>query len=449
MGIASLFLHGLLTVGLFLHGSGVWSSIGFMQFQAPETPAQSAVTLTPDHSRVSIANFGAVGDGVTVNTARIQKAIDEVAARGGGTLSVPAGVFLSGALFLKPGVNLHLEAGAVLKGSTNKADYPKTKTRIEGHFPEWLPALINADKADHLRITGSGTLDGNGAPFWEEFWAARKANPAVTNLAVERPRLMLIQNSNDVQISGITFKDSGFWNLHLYRCQNTLVENVLFEVPQGVRCPSTDGTDIDSCQDVTIRGCIYRVDDDCVCLKGSKGPFALEDTDSPPVERIHIVDCTFERGHGVVTLGSEATTVRDVVVERCRVTAPIGLVRLKLRPDTPQLYENILYRDITLNSSGTILEVRPWKQFFDLKGQTPPKSIVRNVTLTNFKGRYGSLGEIQGNPGQTEISGVTLENFDVQLKNDQLKTADVQNFEVKNVIVNSKPFTLKAVGLNH
>ena len=63
------------------------------------------------------------------------------------------------------------------------------KTRIEGHFEEWLPALINADKADHLRLSGSGTLDGNGAPFWEEFWARRKANPQTTNLNVERPRL--------------------------------------------------------------------------------------------------------------------------------------------------------------------------------------------------------------------------------------------------------------------
>ena len=77
----------------------------------------------------------------------------------------------------------------------------------------------------------------------------------------------------------------------------------------GVKCPSTDGTDVDSCQNVTIRGCTYRVDDDCVCLKGSKGPFALDDKDSPPVEHIRVENCTFERGHGVVTLGSEATIV--------------------------------------------------------------------------------------------------------------------------------------------
>ena len=82
---------------------------------------------------------------------------------------IPQGVFLSGAIFLKPGVNLHLDQGAVLKGSTDKKDYPKALTRIEGHFEPWLPALVNANECDRLRITGPGTLDGSGAPFWEEF----------------------------------------------------------------------------------------------------------------------------------------------------------------------------------------------------------------------------------------------------------------------------------------
>jgi len=406
---------------------------------------QAAKSKAASSKRASVAEFGAVGDGKTLNTVSIQSAIDQLAAKGGGTLVIPKGVFLSGAIFLKSGVNLHLDEGAVLKGSTDRKDYPKMRTRIEGHFEEWLPALVNADRADHLRISGSGTLDGNGAPFWEDFWARLKANPKTTNLDVERPRLVLIQNSEDVRISGVTFKDSGFWNLHLYRCKNVLVEHVRFQVPDGVRCPSTDGTDIDSCQDVTLRGCTYRVDDDCIALKGSKGPFAMGDKDSPPVEHIRVIGCTFERGHGVLTLGSEATVVRDVVVEKSRVAGPINLVRLKLRPDTPQRYEDIHYRDITLDSTaGTILAVLPWTQFFDLKGQPPPKSVVRNVTLTNVRGTYGSFGTLQGNPGQTEIGDITLRNIDVQLKNESLKAVDVKNLKVEKVNVNGKPFSLKS-----
>jgi len=390
--------------------------------------------------QLSIAELGAVGDGKTLNTSNIQAAVNQLAAKGGGTLVIPKGEFLSGAIFLKPGVNVRLDEGAVLKGSTDTKDYPKTKTRIEGHFEEWLPALINADKCDHLRISGSGTLDGCGEPFYKAFWAARRADPRVTNLAVERPRLAFIANSEDVQVSGIHFTNSGFWNLHLYRCKGVMVENVRFEVPNGMKCPSTDGTDIDSSQNVTIRGCYYSVDDDCVCLKGSKGPFAMDDKDSPPVEHIRVENCTFERGNGILTLGSEATIVRDVVVENCKAIGQVNLAVLKLRPDTPQDYEDIHYRDITLAGTGhAILNVAPWRQFFDLKGQPPPKSIVKNVTLSNIKGTFGGFGQIVGNVDQTEISDFTLENIDVQLDNDKLDTSWVKNLTIRNVTVNGKP----------
>jgi alpha-L-rhamnosidase len=403
---------------------------------------RAAKSKTASAKGTSVVDFGAVGDGRTLNTERIQSAINQLTSRGGGTLVFPKGVFMSGAIFLKPGVNLRLNEGAVLKGSADRKDYPKLRTRVEGHFEEWLPALVNADGVNHLRIDGPGTLDGNGAPFWADFWARRKENPKTTNLDVERPRLALIQNSEDVRISGVTFKDSGFWNLHLYRCKNVVVENVRFEVAEGARAPSTDGTDIDSCQNVTIRGCVYRVDDDAVCIKGSKGPFAREDKDSPPVEHIRVTGCTFERGHGVVTLGSEATVVRDVLVEKCRVVGPAALVRLKLRPDTPQLYEDIHYRDITLDSTaGSLVEVRPWRQFFDLQGQPPPKSVVRNVTLSNVRGSYGSFGDLQGNPGQTEISDITLANIDVRLKDEKLNAVDVKNLKIEHVTVNGKPFS--------
>src|SRR5712671_1324299 len=91
---------------------------------------------------VSITAAGAVGDGVTLNTAAIQQTIDSLATNSGGTVLIPKGEFLSGAIFLKPGVNLHLDKGAVLKGSTNILDYPEMPTRIEGHFQVWIPALI-------------------------------------------------------------------------------------------------------------------------------------------------------------------------------------------------------------------------------------------------------------------------------------------------------------------
>ena len=145
-----------------------------------------------------IVDYGAVADDTTLNTTAIQKAIDALASQGGGTLRVPSAegkAFRSGALFLKRDVNLHLDEGAILKGSTDVKDYPLTKTRIEGHFQDWLPALVNAVDADNLRIDGEGTLDGSGIPFYAAFRAARAADKSTKNLDVPRPRLIFVQNS--------------------------------------------------------------------------------------------------------------------------------------------------------------------------------------------------------------------------------------------------------------
>ncbi len=389
-----------------------------------------------------VSRHGAVGDGKTLNSKALQAAIDECAGSGGGTLVIPKGVFLSGALFLKPGVNIRFLPGGVLKGSTDINDYPKVNTRIEGHFEPWRAALINGDKVDHLRITGPGTLDGSGAPFWQEFYRRRAVDHKTTNLGVERPRLTFIQNSEDVRVSGIHFKDSGFWNLHLYRCRNVEVEECRFEALHGAKpnnAPSSDGIDVDSSQDVTISKCFFSVGDDCIALKGSKGPFALQDQDSPPVERIHIRDCVFEAGGGIVTLGSEATIVRDVEVERCKTTKPTVL-RLKLRPDTPQVYENIHLHDITVEGGGIIFKVSPWKQYFDLKGQPAPKSMVRNITISNVRGSFGSFGIIEGHP-DAEIRDILVKDVDVKLKDTEFKPGDIKSLIFESVLVNGAAMT--------
>ncbi|HVZ29605.1 MAG TPA: glycosyl hydrolase family 28 protein [Asticcacaulis sp.] len=396
---------------------------------------------------VLITDFGAVGDDATLNTKAIQSAIDQVAARGGGTLVVPQGTFVSGALFLKPKVNLYLDKGAVLKCSTDLSNFPAQRTRIEGHFEDaFTPGLINADGCDGFKMTGEGTLDGAGMPIWELFWKNRAANPGFANIGMARARLAVLSNSRHVTVDGITFKDSQFWNLHLYNCQDVLVRNARFQVPDDYRqAPSTDGIDIDSCQRVTVDGCFFSVTDDCIACKGSKGPFALDDKTSPPVEHIRIRNCTFKRGGGVLTLGSEATIVRDVIAENCHVIGPVRVATIKLRPDTPQHYEDIHFRNITLDTTGgTIINMAPWKQYFDLKGQQPPHSVVKNITLTGIKGKIGSFGSMAPNPGQTDISDITFKDFDVQLTQDKLKVAGVTNLKFENVVVNGKPVTAPA-----
>lgn len=403
-----------------------------------EAPAEALIT-----------DFGAKADGATVNTRAIQAAIDHLAGRGGGTVVVPRGVFVSGAVFLKPKVNLHLQAGAVLRCSTDMANFPVQRTRIEGHFEEkFNPALINASHCDGLQITGEGTLDGAGRPIWDEFWKLRNAAPDphnFPNLGVPRARLALIENSRGVKIEGITFKDSQFWNLHLYNCDGVLVHNVRFQVPDDYKqAPSTDGIDVDSSRNVTVDGCFFSVTDDCIACKGSKGPHAMEDRDSPPVEHIRVRNCVYKRGGGVLTLGSEATIVRDVVVENCRIVGDVRVATLKLRPDTPQHYEDITFRNITAESeAGAILSVQPWSQYAKPGGGAPPKSVVRNVSLTGIKGHFAGFGTIRPNPGQTEISEIVLKDFDVVLPagKDKLAASGVTDLKFENVVVNGKAQT--------
>ena len=398
-----------------------------------QTPAEALIT-----------DFGAKADGSTINTKAIQAAIDHLASRRGGTVVIPQGTFVSGALFFKPKVNLRLQAGAVLQCSTDMTNFPAQRTRIEGHFEEHFnPALINVRNCDGFHLSGEGTLDGAGRPIWDLFWKLRNASPAhgnFPNVGVPRARLTLIESSRNVKIEGVTFKDSQFWNLHIYRCDGVVVSKARFQVPDDYKqAPSTDGIDLDSSRNVTIDGCYFSVTDDCIAAKGSKGPHAMQDTDSPPVEHIRIRNCVYKRGGGVLTLGSEATIVRDVVVEDCRIIGNVRIATLKLRPDTPQHYEDITFRNITSEAtSSAIISMQPWSQYVNLQGEAPPQSLVRNLKFIGVKGRYAAFGTIKPNPGQTEISDILFKDFDVILQQDKLATAGVKDLKFENVIVNGQ-----------
>ncbi len=417
----------------------------------------------------SIAAFGAVPGGKTINTAAIQRAIDETAEKGGGVVEIPAGTWRSGSIFLKQDVKLHLAEGSVLLGSDRIEDYPKQETRIEGHFEPWRMALVNARDLQGVEITGKGVLDGNGIPYWAQFWQRRRENPKCTNLEVERPRLVFLDRCKDARVTGVTLRYSGFWNLHLYRCSQVLIENVAILAParltghrnymtkeilseigkdsksvnlpvkDNILGPSTDGIDIDSSRDVTIRKCFISVNDDNIALKGSKGPLADQDQDSPPVENILVEDCGFGDGNGVITCGSEATLVRNVTVKNCRITGDATLLTLKLRPDTPQRYENIVIDSITLAGEGRLLNVAPWTQFFDLKGHPPPSRSVSGITLRNVTGGCRAFGRLEGNPGDA-LSGITFENMDLKLADPALETAGIVDFTARNVFVNGAPW---------
>lgn len=387
----------------------------------------------------AVTDFGATPNDATLDTAAIQRAIDEAGAAGGGRVVLAGGTFRSGALFLRQGVEFHVAAGATLLGSNRIEDYPRAPTRVEGKHQEWRVALLNAANLSGVRFTGAGVVDGNGILFWAAFWQRRKENPKCTNLEVERPRLMFLDSCRDVRIEGLTFRDSGFWNLHLYRCRDVTIADVTVKAPDSgnIRAPSSDGLDLDSCRDVVVRRCNFSVGDDCIALKGTKGPDADQDADSPPVENVLIEDCTFGEGHGVLTCGSEATVVRNVTVRRCKVTGANNLLSLKLRRDTPQRYEDIVVENIELDvaAGGRLLKVQPWSQFLDLGGEPQPRVSVKNVTVRNVRGTIGGVGTLVTHETAT-IEGFTLENIELKAADAKLAVTSGVGLTVKGVTVN-------------
>lgn len=323
-------------------------------------------------SEYPITAYGAKGEGV--ETAAIQKAIDAAAAAGGGVVSVPSGTFVSGALFFKPGTALRLRKGAVLKASTDVADFPDTLTRIEGETRRYTPALVNADGVDGFFIEGEGELDGSGLVYWKRLVERRKRDASVDSTDEPRPRLVYVSRSRQVRLQDVTIRNSAFWSTHFYRCEDVMLTGlkIFTEVLEGVSGQHPDAVDIDGGRRFRIEGCRMDVPNDAITLKGGKGPTAHDPMASPEsasVEDVIVSGCSFgSQCTGCMTLGSECFDARNIVLKDCRVESVKTILRLKMRPDTRQRYESVLVEDVAgtadhaLIVAPYLLHARPeWK----------------------------------------------------------------------------------------
>ncbi len=186
----------------------------------------------------------------------------------GGVVVIPEGVYLTGSLFFKPGTHLHIAKGGVLKGSDDISNFPIVDTRIEGQSLPYFAALINADHADGFTLTGEGTINGNGERFWRSFWLRRKVIPQCTNMDELRPRLVYISNSKNVQLEGVTLRNSPFWTTHIYNSERVRLLGLKIYAPAApVKAPSSDALDIDVCRDMHVSRCYMSVNDDAIALK--------------------------------------------------------------------------------------------------------------------------------------------------------------------------------------
>ena len=378
--------------------------------------------------------------GTAIQTAALQALIDRVAADGGGVIVIPEGTYRSGALFFKQGVHLHLQEGAVLMGSDDPSDFPVMDSRIEGENCKYFAALVNADGIDGFTISGKGTIDGNGLRYWKAFWLRRSWNPQCTNKDEQRPRLVFVSHSKNVQIDGVTLQNSPFWTSHIYQCENVKMLNLRILSPaEPVKAPSTDAIDIDVCKNVLVKNCYMAVNDDAIALKGGKGPWADDFTKNPGNggnENVIIEDCEYGFCHGCLTCGSESVYNHNIILRRIKVDKANNLLWLKMRPDTPQRYEYITVESITGNAKNFLL-VRPWTQFYDLKGRKDvPMSYSDHITMRDIEFECDVFFNVEPNESQYHLSNFTFERLKVTAKKGDFHPEYVETFNVKDVKVN-------------
>ena len=309
---------------------------------------------------VSVRDFGAVGDGKTPATAAIQKSMDTVASKGGGEVLIPAGRFVSGSLVMKSHTTLHLEAGATLLGSSNRDDYPIVQARWEGGETNCHRALISAEHAEDIAITGAGVIEGN---------------PAVGPLRDPRgPAVIEMVECGSLLVEGVTLKSLRMWTLHPTYCHDVRITGVTFDTAGA----NSDGIDPDSCQRVMIDGCTFSTGDDNIAIKSGKGQEGVKV--GRPCEDILITNCTFIKGYVSIAMGSELSGgIRRVRISHCTCQQGLAALQLKSRAGRAGYVEDVTAEHLVVGPEP-LLEINNNYRF-----NPDPQGVPGADGLTLFK----------------------------------------------------------------
>lgn len=363
------------------------STVGYAQ----ELPMLQRVSFKQD--TFNIKQHGAIADGITKNTDAINKAITVCSEKGGGTVLVPQGFWLTGPILMKNNVNLHLQKGAVLQFSEDRDDYPLVKTNWEGVDAYRCHSPIYGNGLENIGITGEGILDGAGQawrpvkknkltpPEWKQLiesggvlnetkdtWypsemslkASKMKRPGVIAEGYDlekaktikdflRPNMVSFINCKRILLEGVTFQNSPAWCLHPLMSQHIVLSNVKVRNPWNAQ--NGDGIDLESCRYVLVENSTFDVGDDGICLKSGRDEEGRKR--GIPTEDVVIRGCTVFHGHGGFVVGSEMSGgVRNVYVDDCNFLGTDIGIRFKTTRGRGGIVENITIKNIRMNYIG-------------------------------------------------------------------------------------------------
>ncbi len=395
----------------------------------------------------AITGFGAVADGKTINTKAIQTTIDACAAKGGGTVVVPAGVFISGTLHLKNNINLYLESGAILRGSANVNDYePYEKIH-------W--GLFYTHDAENITVSGEGNIDGNGDAFFilneakhlpasatqytrqkDDF---RKVATGIGDGPVvpkDRPYQMLIfSNCKRVTVKDVFITNSPFWCMHFADCDAVNISGI--RLWTNLLAPNADGIDITSCTNVTLVNCDIRTGDDAVAIVGYDHHFEIPGFGHLRhiSENIIIANCNLQSASSGIRIGFlDQNTVRNIHVTNVNITNATRGIGIFLRDEGS--LENITFSNIYIE---TRLRTGDWWgngepiHISAIRGKDSVKlGSIKHVLFSNIicKGENQIL--LYGTPASV-IEDVSFKNIRFELTDSKLNAVAGGNIDLRGV----------------
>ncbi len=454
-----------------------------LPFQMPEVSAP----VIPDR-QVNLKNYGAVGDGMTLNTKAFAKAIDALSKKGGGRLVVPQGVWFTGPIVLKSNIDLHLEVGAVILFSGDDSLYSLIDTSFEGLDTKRCQSPLTANGCENIAITGNGVIDGNGQYWrpvkrskvtdsqWKEvlarpggveskkgYWvpsqgyadAEKNANMNVVNAKSDaewnsykrflRPVMISLVKCKNVLLQDVIFQNSPAWNLHPLMCENVIIERVLARNPAFAQ--NGDALDLESCKNTLIINSKFDAGDDGICIKSGK------DADGRrrgiPCENVVVDGCTVFAGHGGFVVGSEMSGgVKNILVKNCQFLGTDVGLRFKSTRGRGGIVENIYIDNVSMTDIKT--DAITFNMYYGGKsvaemladGDNPDNvtkmpvteetPIFRNIDIKNIVcNGAGRAMEFNGLP-EMPINGIRLQNIQILAKSDAVFN-NCQNIKQRNV----------------